>query len=68
MDTEILARIQFAFTIAFHYIYQPLSIILIFTILLLLQIPWKTCWWLYALAHHWYWDIQSLYIEHLRAK
>src|SRR4029078_702891 len=26
MDTEILARIQFGFTIAFHYIYPPLSI------------------------------------------
>ncbi|MEP7107048.1 MAG: cytochrome ubiquinol oxidase subunit I [Ferruginibacter sp.] len=26
MDTEILARIQFAFTIAFHYIYPPMSI------------------------------------------
>ncbi|PHQ28098.1 cytochrome ubiquinol oxidase subunit I [Leeuwenhoekiella nanhaiensis] len=26
MDTELLARIQFAFTIAFHYIYPPLSI------------------------------------------
>ncbi len=26
MDAEILARIQFAFTIAFHYIYPPLSI------------------------------------------
>ncbi len=26
METEILARIQFAFTIAFHYIYPPLSI------------------------------------------
>lgn len=26
MVTEILARIQFAFTIAFHYIYPPLSI------------------------------------------
>jgi len=26
MYTEILARIQFAFTIAFHYIYPPLSI------------------------------------------
>ena len=26
MDTEILARIQFAFTIAFHYIYPPISI------------------------------------------
>jgi cytochrome d ubiquinol oxidase subunit I len=26
METEILARIQFAFTVAFHYIYPPLSI------------------------------------------
>lgn len=26
MDVEILSRIQFAFTIAFHYIYPPLSI------------------------------------------
>lgn len=26
METELLARIQFAFTIAFHYIYPPLSI------------------------------------------
>ena len=26
MDTEILARIQFAFTVAFHYLYPPLSI------------------------------------------
>jgi cytochrome d ubiquinol oxidase subunit I len=26
VDTEILARLQFAFTIAFHYIYPPLSI------------------------------------------
>lgn len=26
MSTEILARIQFAFTVAFHYIYPPLSI------------------------------------------
>lgn len=26
MDTELLARVQFAFTIAFHYIYPPLSI------------------------------------------
>jgi len=26
MDVEILARIQFAFTIGFHYIYPPLSI------------------------------------------
>lgn len=26
MDVEILARIQFAFTVAFHYLYPPLSI------------------------------------------
>ncbi|NWG27837.1 MAG: cytochrome ubiquinol oxidase subunit I [Ignavibacteriaceae bacterium] len=26
MDAEILARLQFAFTIAFHYVYPPLSI------------------------------------------
>ncbi|MEO7767132.1 MAG: cytochrome ubiquinol oxidase subunit I [Ferruginibacter sp.] len=26
METEILARIQFAFTISFHYIYPPMSI------------------------------------------
>lgn len=26
METEILARIQFAFTVGFHYIYPPLSI------------------------------------------
>jgi cytochrome d ubiquinol oxidase subunit I len=26
MSTELLARIQFAFTISFHYIYPPLSI------------------------------------------
>jgi cytochrome bd ubiquinol oxidase subunit I len=26
MDVEVLARVQFAFTIAFHYIYPPLSI------------------------------------------
>lgn len=26
MDTEILARLQFAFTIAFHYLFPPLSI------------------------------------------
>jgi len=26
METEILARVQFAFTVAFHYIYPPLSI------------------------------------------
>jgi cytochrome d ubiquinol oxidase subunit I len=26
MDAEILARVQFAFTVAYHYIYPPLSI------------------------------------------
>ena len=26
MDAVLLSRIQFAFTIAFHYIYPPLSI------------------------------------------
>lgn len=26
MDVEVLARVQFAFTVAFHYIYPPLSI------------------------------------------
>ena len=26
MDVEVLSRIQFAFTIAFHYVYPPLSI------------------------------------------
>jgi len=26
MNVEFLARLQFAFTIAFHYIYPPLSI------------------------------------------
>ena len=26
MDTEILARIQFALTIGFHYLFPPLSI------------------------------------------
>lgn len=26
MDSEILARVQFAFTVAFHYIYPPMSI------------------------------------------
>lgn len=26
MSVEVLSRLQFAFTIAFHYIYPPLSI------------------------------------------
>ena len=34
MDVEILSRIQFAFTVAFHYIYPPLSIGLGFLIVL----------------------------------
>jgi cytochrome bd ubiquinol oxidase subunit I len=35
MDVETLARIQFAFTISFHYIYPPLSIGLGFMLVLL---------------------------------
>ena len=39
MSVELLARLQFAFTIAFHYIYPPLSIglglLLVFTWLML---------------------------------
>jgi cytochrome d ubiquinol oxidase subunit I len=42
MDVEILARIQFAFTIAFHYIYPPLSIGLGLLIVLFESIYLKT--------------------------
>jgi cytochrome bd ubiquinol oxidase subunit I len=42
MDVEILARIQFAFTIAFHYIYPPLSIGLGLLIVLFESIYIKT--------------------------
>jgi cytochrome d ubiquinol oxidase subunit I len=39
MDVEILARIQFAFTVMFHYIYPPLSIGL-GVILVIMQAMW----------------------------
>lgn len=39
MDIEILARIQFAFTVMFHYIYPPLSIGL-GVILVIMQAMW----------------------------
>lgn len=39
MDVEILSRIQFAFTIAFHYIYPPLSIGL-GVVLVLMETAW----------------------------
>jgi cytochrome d ubiquinol oxidase subunit I len=42
MDVEILARIQFAFTIAFHYIYPPLSIGLGFLIVIMEGLYLKT--------------------------
>lgn len=42
MDTEILSRIQFAFTIAFHYIYPPLSIGLGLTLVIMEGMYLKT--------------------------
>ncbi|HKI88350.1 MAG TPA: cytochrome ubiquinol oxidase subunit I [Draconibacterium sp.] len=42
MEVEILARIQFAFTIAFHYIYPPLSIGLGFLMVIFESIYVKT--------------------------
>lgn len=39
MDVEILARIQFAFTAAFHYLYPPLSIGL-GTLLVMMEATW----------------------------
>jgi len=42
MDVEILARIQFAFTIAFHYIYPPLSIGIGFMLVLFESLYLKT--------------------------
>jgi len=42
MDTEILARIQFAFTISFHYIYPPLSIGLGFILVIMEGMYLKT--------------------------
>lgn len=42
MDVEILSRIQFAFTIAFHYIYPPLSIGLGLTLVIMEGMYLKT--------------------------
>ncbi len=42
MDVEILSRIQFAFTITFHYIYPPLSIGLSIALILMEAIYLKT--------------------------
>ncbi len=42
MDVEILSRIQFAFTIAFHYIYPPLSIGLGVTLVIMEGLYLKT--------------------------
>ncbi len=42
MSVEILARIQFAFTIAFHYIYPPLSIGLGFIMVIMESLYLKT--------------------------
>lgn len=48
MDVEILSRIQFAFTIAFHYIYPPLSIGLGITMVIMEGLYLKTKNPLYA--------------------
>jgi len=42
MDVEILSRIQFAFTITFHYIYPPLSIGLSIALILMEALYLKT--------------------------
>jgi cytochrome d ubiquinol oxidase subunit I len=42
MDVEILSRIQFAFTVAFHYIYPPLSIGLGLLMVLFKALHWRT--------------------------
>lgn len=42
MDVEILSRLQFAFTIAFHYIYPPLSIGLGVTLVIMEGLYLKT--------------------------
>jgi cytochrome d ubiquinol oxidase subunit I len=42
MDVEILARIQFAFTVGFHYIYPPLSIGLGFIMVIMESLYLKT--------------------------
>lgn len=54
MDVEILARIQFAFTVAFHYIYPPLSIGLGVTLVIMEAMWLKTGNVLYHnMARYW---------------
>lgn len=54
METEILARIQFAFTVAFHYIYPPLSIGLGLLLVIFEGIYLRTGKAIYhTLAHFW---------------
>ena len=54
METEILARIQFAFTVAFHYIYPPLSIGLGLLLVIFEGIYLRTGKAVYhTLAHFW---------------
>ena len=54
METEILARIQFAFTVAFHYIYPPLSIGLGLLLVIFEGIYLRTGKVVYhTLAHFW---------------
>ena len=50
MDVEILARVQFAFTIGFHYIYPPLSIGLGLMIVILEAIYLRTGNRIYEMA------------------
>jgi cytochrome d ubiquinol oxidase subunit I len=54
MSTEVLARLQFAFTISFHYLYPPLSIGLGLLLVILEGLWLKTRRPLYhQLAHFW---------------
>jgi cytochrome d ubiquinol oxidase subunit I len=54
MSTEVLARLQFAFTISFHYLYPPLSIGLALLLVILEGLWLKTRRPLYhQLAHFW---------------
>ena len=54
MDVEILARIQFAFTVAFHYIYPPMSMGLALVLVLMEGTYLATGNRLYhRLAHFW---------------
>lgn len=65
MDVEILARIQFAFTISFHYIYPPLSIGLGLVMVIMEGLYLRTreevyktmarFWTKIFCAHLWYW-------------